>query len=173
LEAETFWTGFLRKRAHRGLRGLNWEVSAGREEGCLRQSCSTAAGGTARAVDAQRSRRWGQKRPARRPHNSSPPRTTAFARRLVKPAGFGRLDCPTDVAAPPFHIRQIAHDPGHLVRGGLNHVTMADLNAASVPIGISASGKSGKQLLDQSITGFDPRRPCTAPRADHQTRVRS
>jgi hypothetical protein len=41
---------------------------------------------------------------------------------------------------------------------GLNHIALANLNAASAPIGMSASGRSGKHLLDQSITGYDPRR---------------
>jgi hypothetical protein len=40
--------------------------------------------------------------------------------------------------------------------GGLNHVAAANLNAASAPIGMSASGLSGKYLLDQSITEFHP-----------------
>jgi hypothetical protein len=40
--------------------------------------------------------------------------------------------------------------------GGLNHVAAANLNGASAPFGMSASGQSGKHLLDQSITGFDP-----------------
>jgi hypothetical protein len=40
--------------------------------------------------------------------------------------------------------------------GGLNHVAPANLNAASAPIGMSASGRSGKHLLGQSIAGCDP-----------------
>jgi hypothetical protein len=46
--------------------------------------------------------------------------------------------------------------------GGLNHITVANLNAASAPIGMSASGQSGKHLFDQSITGFDPQETCAA-----------
>ena len=37
------------------------------------------------------------------------------------------------------------------------------LSAARAPIGMSASGQSGKRVLNQSITGFDPELPC--PRA--------
>ncbi len=36
--------------------------------------------------------------------------------------------------------------------GGLNHVMVANPNAANPPIAMSASGGSGKYLLDQSIT---------------------
>jgi len=42
----------------------------------------------------------------------------------------------------------------------LNHVAAANLNAASAPIGMSAPGESGKHVLDQSITGFDPNQKC-------------
>jgi hypothetical protein len=42
--------------------------------------------------------------------------------------------------------------------GGLNHIPLANLNGANAPIGMSASGRSGKHLLYQSITGFDPER---------------
>jgi hypothetical protein len=40
--------------------------------------------------------------------------------------------------------------------GGLNHFAVANLSAASAPIGMSASGQSGKHFRNQSITGFDP-----------------
>jgi len=42
--------------------------------------------------------------------------------------------------------------------GGMNHVTVADLNAATGPIGMSASGQSEKQALNHSITGSDANR---------------
>jgi hypothetical protein len=40
--------------------------------------------------------------------------------------------------------------------GAVKHVATANLNAASAPIGKSASGRSGKHRLGQSITGCDP-----------------
>jgi len=40
--------------------------------------------------------------------------------------------------------------------GGLNHVAAANFNAASAPIAVFASGRSGKCPLDQSITELDP-----------------
>jgi hypothetical protein len=39
---------------------------------------------------------------------------------------------------------------------GSNHVAVINPNAASAPISLSASGQSGKHLLDLGITGFDP-----------------
>jgi hypothetical protein len=38
----------------------------------------------------------------------------------------------------------------------LNHIPLANLNGANAPIGMSASGRSGKHLLDLGIIGFDP-----------------
>jgi hypothetical protein len=37
--------------------------------------------------------------------------------------------------------------------GSLNHAAAANLNAASAPVGMSASGRSRRHLLGQSITG--------------------
>jgi putative ABC transport system substrate-binding protein len=48
--------------------------------------------------------------------------------------------------------------PLRLGLGGLNHIALAILYAASAAISMSGSGRSGKHLLDQSITGFDPKR---------------
>jgi hypothetical protein len=39
--------------------------------------------------------------------------------------------------------------------GGLNHVAVTNPNAVSAPIGMSASGLSGKHLLAQNITVLD------------------
>jgi hypothetical protein len=46
--------------------------------------------------------------------------------------------------------------------GGLNHVAVTNPNAEARRIGMSASGQSGKHVLHQSITEFDPKRTCAA-----------
>jgi hypothetical protein len=50
----------------------------------------------------------------------------------------------------------------HTIHHWSPYIALANLYAASAPIGISASGRGEKHLLDQSITGYDPERLCWA-----------